>query len=241
MTDWETHGRDARLPDWETVAWPRAEHLHRVFQVKSGTNIGTASAIDIDGRQYLVGALHVVESAIGTATLEIYQGNVWKPFPFDLVGINFEADVAVYALKERIVPPDLPIDIDSRGCIAGQEVFFLGYPLGIRGHPVGPGFPLPVIKRGVLALFDPGPLRSIYISASANPGFSGGPVYFPHRDTGRATLVGIIVEALGYEVPVKNADGENIGTVLTDSNLVRCNYIDHALDLIRAKPIGFKL
>ena len=96
---------------------------------------------------------------------------------------------------------------------------FLGFPLGIRGHPVGPGFPIPVIKRGVAALFHPGPPRRLYISASANPGFSGGPVYFAHHETGKTTLTAIIIEALAYEVPVRNAKDEEIGTVLTDSNL----------------------
>ena len=229
------------MPDLEALVWPRSEHLQRVFQVRSGNNSGTAFALDIDGRQYLASALHVVEVSTRAASLDIYCGNVWRTFPVNTVGANLESDVAVFALQERIVGPDLNIEINSAGCIAGQEVFFLGFPLGIRGHPVGPGFPIPVIKRGVAALFHPGPPRCLYISASANPGFSGGPVYFAHHATGKTTLTAIIIEALAYEVPVTNAKDEKIGTVLTDSNLVRCSYIDHVLDLIKAKPIGFAL
>jgi hypothetical protein len=144
-------------------------------------------------------------------------------------------------LQERIVGPGRDIDIHGGGCVAGQEVFFLGYPLGIRGHPVGSGFPIAVGKRGVAALFHPGPPPSIYVSASANPGFSGGPLYFPHSETGRATLMAIVVHALGYEIPVKNAQGEEIGKVITDSNLVQCSYVDHILNLIRDNAIGFSI
>ena len=227
--------------DWETLAWPRAEHLQRVFQVRSGNSIGTAFALDLENRQYLATALHVAEQAAETANLHIYFGDAWTAFPVKVVGLNMEFDVAVFALEKRIVAPGLDIDVNSAGCASGQEVFILGYPLGVRGHPVDPGFPLPVIKRGVAAVFHPGPPRSLYISASANPGFSGGPVYFAHHATSRATLTAIVIEELGYEVPVTNDGGERIGKVLIGSNLVKCAYIDHVLNLIKANPIGLPL
>lgn len=226
------------MPNWETAAWPRAEHLQRVFQVRSGNSLGTAFALDVDGRQYLVSALHVVEHSTSTAALDIYHLNTLKAFPVNIVGLDFTNDVAVLALQERIVAANLDIDIDSAGCAAGQEVFILGYPLGIRGHTVSPGFPIPLVKRGVAALFNPGPPRSVYASVSANEGFSGGPVYFGHHQTGKATLMAIIIEEFGHEVPVKNTRGDEVGKVLRPSNIANCSYIDHALALIRAKPIG---
>lgn len=229
------------MPDWESLVWPRAEHMQRVFQVRSGNQSGTALALDVDGKQYLASALHVVENATGTASLDIYYQGAWTQFAVNIVGINFEFDIAVFALQERIVAHGLNIDISAAGCVAGQEVFILGYPLGIRGHPVGPGFPIPVIKRGIAALFHPGPPLSLYISASANPGFSGGPVYFAHHETGRTTLTAIVIHELGYEVPVKNENGKEVGKVLTGSNLVQCTYIDHVLNLIRANQIGLPL
>jgi hypothetical protein len=138
------------MPDWEVAAWPRADHLQRVFHVRSGRNLGTAFSIDIDGRQYLVSALHVVEESVTTASLEIHRGNAWTPYVVNTVGSNPEADVLVFALQERIAGPGLnDIDVNSKGCAAGQAVFFLGYPLGIRGVVVHPGFPLPLVRRGI--------------------------------------------------------------------------------------------
>ena len=51
----------------ELAAWPAAEHLCRVFKVRSGKNLGTATVIDVDKKQYLISALHVVEHAIDIA------------------------------------------------------------------------------------------------------------------------------------------------------------------------------
>ncbi len=229
------------MPDWEQAAWPRAEHLQRVFHVRSGDQRGTAFVIDVEGRQYLVSALHVVAESVRTATLDILRANAWVPFVVTIVGTNAEADIAVLALQEQLVGANLNIEIDSAGCAAGQEVFFLGYPLGIRGPEVQPGFPLPLIKRGIASNFYRGPPDGIFVSASANPGFSGGPVYFAHHQTGRATLTAIVVQSLAYEVSVKNAQGKEVGMALTDSNIAQCHYIKYALELIDANKIGFPL
>jgi S1-C subfamily serine protease len=229
------------MPDLETAAWPRAEHLHRVFQVRSGSSLGTAFALDVEGRQYLISALHVVSHSTSTAALDIYYLNAWKSFPVNIVGIDFDNDIAVFALEQQVVADELAIHVSSFGCVAGQEVFILGYPLGLRGQTYAPGFPIPLVKRGIVALFHPGPPRSAYVSVSANPGFSGGPVYFAHQQTGRATLMSIVLEEFGYEVPVKNAQGEEVGKVLTASNITNCSFIDHALALIRDKPTGFPI
>jgi S1-C subfamily serine protease len=229
------------MPDWETAAWPRAEHLQRVFHVKSASSLGTAFALDIDGRQYLVSALHVVEQAAETAALEVYVQGGWKQFWVDIIGVDFTADIAVFALKEAITRRGLQIETGSTGFVAGQEVFILGFPLGIVGIAVNPGFPIPLIKRGVVSLLMPGSPNSVYISASANPGFSGGPVYFANPKSGKATLMAIVLEELGYQAPVKDAQGVEIGTIFKDSNIVKCSFIDHALTVIANNPRGFDL
>jgi hypothetical protein len=157
---------------------------------------------------------------------------------FRVVGTDAAFDVAVFALQEQIARADLEIITDAGGCAAGQEVFFLGYPLGIRGPVFHPGFPIPIIKRGVIASFYHG---GIYVSGSANPGFSGGPVFFADHKTDKATLTAVIIQALNYEVPVKDDDGKRIGKVVTDSIIVQASDISLVLSLIKAKPIGFQL
>lgn len=135
------------MTTYEIAPWPRAEHFARVFKIRSGTQLGTATAIDIDRRQYLVTALHVVEHALDVLCVDVRLNEEWISHPFGLVAAYPEADIAIFALQRRLTLSEYPIDISASGCIAGQEVFFLGYPLGIQGHLVEPGFPLPVVKR----------------------------------------------------------------------------------------------
>lgn len=164
--------------DYETALWPRSQHFARTFHVRSGAKSGTAFCVDVDNKQYLVSALHVVEEAASTALLEVWSSNAWKAFNVNLVGYDSIADVAVFALMQRMTTA-ANIPLGSDGCITGQAIFFLGYPLGIRGYGVQPqGFPIATVKRGVVSLNIPTDLRDFYISASVNPGFSGGPVFF---------------------------------------------------------------
>lgn len=232
----------------EQAMWPRAEHLLRVFFIRSGKQSGTASAVDVGGKQYFVTALHVVEEAMETCALDFFRDNAWRSTAIVVIGMSFEHDIAVFACHEPVVR-NLNIAFDVAGGIAaGQEAFFLGFPLGIKGHLINTGYPIPVIKRGVVALFHPGPPRHILLSASANPGFSGGPLYFKHPQTGQTTLGAVIIESLAYEIEV-TAPGDNeataskdekavVGIVAEDSHLVRCSYIGVAHDLIVANPKG---
>jgi S1-C subfamily serine protease len=90
------------MSDWEGGLWPRAEHLHRVFSVRSGDNAGSAFALDVEGRQYLASAYHVVKDATETASLDIFRIDRWVPFVVNTVGIDTELDIAVLALQEQI-------------------------------------------------------------------------------------------------------------------------------------------
>lgn len=218
---------------------PRANHLQRVYQVKSGAKIGTAFLIDVDHRQYLVSALHVVEHSAETASLEISKDGQWQNTPISVVGIDMQNDIAVFALTERRIGAELPIRISGDGCVLGQEVFFLGYPLGLKGHLVEPGIPLPLVMRSVAASFHPDP-RSIYLSGGAPPGFSGAPVYYAHSDS-TPVLTAVLLEELAYSAPVVDAAMSKIGSIWLPSGLVRCSYIDHALRLISVNPIGLAL
>lgn len=51
----------------------------------------------------------------------------------------------------------------------------------------------------------------------------------------------IVIEELGYQVPVKGAHGEEIGTFFQNSGIAKCAYIDSALTLIRTNPTGFPI
>lgn len=218
---------------------PRANELQRTFQVRSGANTGTGFLIDVEQRQYLVSALHVVEQAAEAANLEIFANNQWQPTPVVVVGIDMINDVAVFALPERRVGAEFPIQIDGAGAVLGQGAFFLGYPLGLRGIILNPGFPMPLVTRGNICSFHQGPPNQLYLSCDAPPGFSGAPVYYARN--GVPVLTGVVIEELAYQVPVKDAEENQVGLVWTPSGIVTCSYINCALDLIAANPVGLAL
>jgi S1-C subfamily serine protease len=225
------------MSEFETGLWPRAEHLHRVFSVRSRGETGSAFAVDIENKQYLASAYHVLKDATETATLEILRNKQWVPFVVKTVGIDTDLDLAVLALQEQIARPDLKIEISSSGLTVGGQVFFLGYPLNLRGPYFHPGFPIPLVSRGVVSAVEGG----TFLSGTAPPGFSGGPVYFFNRVTKKANLAAVIIQSLAYEMPVRNENDEKIGKVWTDANIIQCSMSEAVLKLINTNKIGFQL
>ena len=217
----------------------RVEHIHRVFQVRSGSSQGTAFALDVDGRQYLVSALHVVEYSTNTASIDIFYNDKWVTFTITVVGIDFDNDIAVLALNVNIVTSPAHIHVAFDGFGLGQQVFILGYPLGVRGQTFSSGFPLPIVTKGIIAAS--ASERGVYISVSAPPGFSGGPVYFAQLKTGAITLMAVVIAELSYDVSVKNAEGTEIGKVAMASNITERVSIYRVISIIHGKPIGFLL
>jgi hypothetical protein len=62
--------------------------LQRTFHVKFGGGAATAFTIDVDGRQYIVTAKHVVEGIRPQDSLEIWHAQTWNSIKVDLVGLG---------------------------------------------------------------------------------------------------------------------------------------------------------
>jgi S1-C subfamily serine protease len=179
-----------------------------------------------------------VKDAIDYAQIDIWKHNSWALTTVNFVGTDVEADIAVLACAARFVGADLdiPVERDSRSG-AGQEVFFIGFPFDLTGS----GLVLPLIRRGIVSNFRFEDPAHMLVSALANPGFSGSPLFYVNHETGQATLTAIVASSLGYRAPVLNAQKKMIGTVEMDLNLVQCPFIRYALSLIERNPIGFCL
>ncbi len=78
---------------------------------------------------------------------------------------------------------------------AGEEVNFVGFPEG-QGTSLGM---FPVLRAGKIASFDQTlvDLRSFLVNGDVYPGDSGAPV-FRASQTGRPSVVGMVVERLGF-------------------------------------------
>ncbi len=214
----------------------------RVFFVR-GADYGTAFTIDVENRQYLVSARHVVD---GEADLSLFHDHTWKRCPFDVVGIGSgEIDVSVVAPRSRLSPA-LPLEPAIGDFILGQDVYFVGYPykLWSEGGEVAYGRPLPFIKKGVLSA-GPNPtdaVKMLYVDAINNPGFSGGPLLAarPHQLDYR--VIGVVAKFKTETEPVLDSQGEPTDLdVSYNTGFLVAYGMKHVLDLIAANPVGLPI
>lgn len=215
--------------------------IHRVFRIKYGKATGTAFTVDVDGKQYLVTAKHIVDDVSGNATLGILSNTEWIPLTTQLVGhADGEIDITVLAANRRLTPANLPMEASSDGLTYGQDVFFLGFPYGIQGKVIfgDDGYPLPLVKKALVSSLD----RSVFLlDGHNNPGFSGGPVVFASPGTYQNKVAAVISGYLPWEEPVF-ASGQKTPLVYQANTGIIVSYsIHHAVGLIRSNPIGLDL
>lgn len=223
---------------------------HRI-KVPSGS-AGTAFMIDIDDRQYVVTAKHLVQDSIDA--LHIFWDGNWQPLPVGLVGhCEGETDISVLYTNQdlpKMLYPEgsgLGIEPDLK---LGEEVFFYGFPHGWstplssgRGH-------VPLVKRGIVSGFFGAPLgsgeESLLIDGHNNPGFSGGPVVSVRN--GQYKVAGVIA---GYRYSYQEVYGTDssgrvdesiiVGYLPENTGVVVAHNIKPALDMIEKNPIGLPL
>jgi hypothetical protein len=155
--------------------------LLRTKKILVGPASATAFTIDVDQRQYIVTAKHVVATlATDSGAVKLCEGpDRCSDFAVRILRCVDPIDIAVLVPDRRVSEP-LPLQTDSKGLTVGQRVFFVGFPYGddsLSSH-VGVraiGF----VRQAVVsaAEFDAGYMR-VYLDGRNNEGFSGAPVVF---------------------------------------------------------------
>lgn len=224
----------------------------RVFYLRHKESMGTCFTVEVDSKQYLVTAKHIVKDFSETY-LELFRDNMWKQISVLLVGhCEGEVDISVFAPCVQISSSH-PLMANANGMCFGQDMYFLGYPFGLQfdvGELNG-GCPLPFVKKCILS--GRGAHKSLlYLDGHNNPGFSGGPVVFevPGRispqKSGEIIKLEYQIAAVisGYRIEHKKVVfGNNITALRAEENsgLIRAYMINEAIDLIKKNPIGLKL
>ena len=131
------------------------EILRKVIHIRSGSGSGTALTIEVDAKQYILTAAHLVDK-IANATLEVQEGrDAWRPVRVAVVGMTDPAlDIAVLAAEEQLTPV-FDIRVGTSTVEFGQSVRMLGYPYNLDiGHlPSFRNSPLPMVRSGILSSF----------------------------------------------------------------------------------------
>lgn len=217
--------------------------LQRTFRLKYRESTATCFTIDVDGRQYIVTARHALPNISDPVTIQLQHEGTWKDLTCAVVGLGAdEVDIAVLAPPHAISPTH-PLEATTKGMYLSQDAFFLGFPYGLHSEigALNRDFPLPLVKKACVSLFSltgSGP-KYLLLDGHNNPGFSGGPVVYAVVGHLPATNVAGVVSGYRFEwdkVFVKDQETDlafkyNTGIVIAYS-------IEHAVDLIRSRPIG---
>jgi hypothetical protein len=182
--------------------------LYRVLRIKTATTTGSAFTVEVDGKQYLITARHLLEGFGGAGEIDLWIEGRWSRMKARAIYPARESvDIAALDLG-RTVTLTFPLIASSGGLTLGQQVYFLGYPYGLGNSisaPTPPGFgEIPFLKSGIVsALDDRDPQASLlYLDGQNNPGFSGGPIVFWHPESGSFRVAGVIRGYRNESLPV---------------------------------------
>lgn len=233
------------------VTWaqvPTSNVLYRVLRIKTADSTGSAFTIEVDGKQYLITARHLLKGFGNEGEIELWIEGRWSRVKARAIyPSNPLVDVAALDLGKPVTIT-FPLTASSGGLTLGQQVYFLGYPYGLgtsAAAPVPPGFgELPFLKSGIVsALDDRDPEANIlYLDGQNNPGFSGGPIVFWHLESASFRVAGVVRGYRNEALPVlkkKNLDdpaaqAHNDLYTRANSGIVIGYDIRHIVEAIRA-------
>jgi hypothetical protein len=213
---------------------PLSEHTARVVQV-CGVTMGSAFYVDIDDKQYLISAMHLVGD--DPSKLKIKSNNKWVAFPCVVLAKDDAADVAILRAPISFKSRGIPVALSSEDLIWGQPVWFLGFPFG-DGHistlHADGLLPMPYVKWAFLSSFGNGIKPSgLVLDGHNNVGFSGGPVGFMPRE-GEQKFCGMII---GYKEEIEFVE-KFAGEKIEDRLIYKSNTgLIHAVDAWKLKEL----
>lgn len=216
--------------------------LQRTFRLKFGASTATCFTIDVDGRQYIVTARHALPGISGPVTIQLQHEGTWKDLTCTVVGLADEVDIAVLA-PPHAISPSHPLEPTTRGMYLSQDAFFLGFPYGLHSEigAINANFPLPLVKKACVSLFSltgSGP-KYLLLDGHNNPGFSGGPVVYAVAGQLAAINVASVVSGYKFDWDKVFVKGHETDLAFKyNTGIVIAYSIEHAVDLIRSRPIG---
>lgn len=220
--------------------------INRTFRLKHGDAVGTCFTIDVEGRQYVVTARHVVADLLagGMAEVGILHDGDWKPLMVQLAWLAEEpADVAILAPEQRLSNPYEPLEPTPSGIGIGQQVYFLGFiELAMLSPPGRVGYPMPLVRQGILAgILAQSGTTVLVIDGHNIPGFSGGPVVFKPEGSSEFRVAGVVSAYRTQHTPVLLRGQETEYSVAENSGLVIAYGFQEGINHITANPTGVEI
>ena len=232
---------------------PTTNVLQKTFLIKQGKQTGTAFAVELQGREYLVTAKHVVPDP--SAQPMIVHAETWKDLPLDgIYHHTGKPDVAVITLTQQIAPPH-PVELSLADTMLGQSVMMLGFPFGwnYTQYNINNGYPIPFVKSAIFsALIAKGEPSTLILDGHSNPGFSGGPIVAEGKSRMEPKIIGVVTQSnnegtphpSGFNPPLREMNGYPVPddhVHPTNSGFIIAHHIHHVIEVIEKNPHGFKM
>jgi len=230
--------------------------FRRVLMVQAGNVSGTSFTIDVDGRQYLITAKHLVAGLKADDTIRIRRGDNWDAIKVKVLRCDDPIDIAVLVAAKQLTVT-FPLEPTMGEIRYGQDMYFAGFPYGLftSGVNINDLYPIAFVKKGIMSASanEKGAI-TIYLDGHNNPGFSGGPIVY--RDLGQNGFVyklAAVVSGFRFEVsPVLQLEAINSDQLkpediaearITEKNgrLFRLNDTDRVVKLNTGIVVGHSI
>ncbi len=220
--------------------------IQRTFRLKSGDRAGSCFTIDVENKQYVITARHVVcDLRVGAvASVEVLHQDVWKRLGVQVAWLSdVVTDVAILS-PEIQLSPSHGLEHTTAHATIGQQVYFCGFTDLVPqvSAKINNGFPFAVVRQGILAgmSFEDGE-ATLLIDGHNVPGFSGGPVVFQPPGQRDFRVAGV-VSGYRFERKPVMCDGKDTGLYIEDnSGLVVAHAFKQGVEHVRANPSGAEI
>lgn len=219
--------------------------LRRTMLIKNQNKCGTAFTIEVDQKQYLITAKHVLSDLADQedASIEILRSdNKWHYELFKVMKCTDPVDIVVL-VPHRQLTVNFPFEPTSRGLAFGQDAYFVGYPTAGTANPLLMGTErLGFIKKATISYCDTdlktGALRW-FIDAINNRGFSGSPLAFVPQDQPSVFRVAGVISAYCKEYGDVKEKVEIMQKQVTPADIAMGNIIQTEGKLFKLKDTSF--
>jgi len=213
--------------------------IKSVFRIQYSDKSGAAFAIEVDDRQYLITAKHVVPGITkdNQVTLNNSEDQVSIIRITPILCDNTNVDIIVLVPPNPLATPKRTPATQS-GAALGQDVFVFGFPLGyytsVERNIV------PFVGKGMISAVDARDSSAVkyFFHTTAAPGFSGGPIVFIDQNDNAPKILGVISGFDTVDYPVYNGSVDTGLRAKVNPGIMFGYSIDAAIVAIRKQPIG---
>ncbi len=226
--------------------FPTTNILYRTFKLwiqREGptfSHAGTCFTIDVDNREYIITARHLLPKGVLGKDIMISFGSNLENFQFEIVGHCESSDVSVLTGKFPISFQNSSdrfyLGTSSNGIILGQKMLFLGYPHAVfktdNRDPNRHVHEVPNVREATLSGFS---RFKITMNGDNISGFSGAPVIFqPEKGNNGFSVAGVVT---GYSSELQPSPDDPNVLIEINKGTMYAHTLDEAINLIYEKKL----